>query len=400
VDSHRFASLWRSLEPIGRDPEGQGYLRYAFSPADIACREWFTEEALDRDLTVETDGNGNLWAWWGDPTASDAVATGSHFDSVPHGGGFDGPLGIVSAFLAVDLLRERGLTPRRPLGLVAFAEEEGSRFGVACLGSRLLCGAIPAEKALRLRDRDGIALADALGEAKIDPGSVGPDPDRLGRLGTFVELHIEQGRTLASPVGLASAIWPHGRWRLEITGEANHAGTTAMTERHDPMPALAHAILAADQEARTAGARATVGRVAVEPNATNAIAARVHAWIDVRAVDQSTVDKVVEVIAAAAIDRARVDGTTARLTIESLSPVTEFDAALRDRLAATLGGPSIVPTGAGHDAGILAPHTPTAMLFVRNPSGVSHAPGEHATDEDCAAGVEALTEVLAELACR
>jgi N-carbamoyl-L-amino-acid hydrolase len=400
MESEVFSALWHSLAGIGRAPDGNGYLRYAYSSAELECREWFTEEALDRDLTVETDRCGNLWAWWGDPLSTDAVATGSHFDSVPHGGAYDGPLGIVSAFLAVDVLRQRGITPDRPLGIVAFAEEEGSRFGLACLGSRLLTGAVAADRALALIDRTGVSLADALEQAGIDPTGVGPDVERLGRLAAFVELHIEQGRALTAPVGVASAIWPHGRWRLEVRGEPNHAGTTGMADRHDPMLTVAQAILTAHQEARTAGARATVGRIAAEPNATNAIAATVAAWLDVRAPDQSTLDKLVEVIGGAALERATADGVEADLVAESFSPVTEFDVALRDRIADILGGAPVVPTGAGHDAAILSAHVPTAMLFVRNPTGVSHAPTEYASDEDCAAGVAALADVLAALACR
>jgi N-carbamoyl-L-amino-acid hydrolase len=400
MDSEVFSALWHSLAGIGRATDGNGYLRYAYSSAELECREWFTEEALDRDLSVETDRCGNLWAWWGDPLSPDAVATGSHFDSVPHGGAYDGPLGIVSAFLAVDLLRQGGITPDRPLGIVAFAEEEGSRFGVACLGSRLLTGAVAADRALALIDRAGVSLADALEQAEIDPTGVGPDIERLARLAAFVELHIEQGRALTAPVGVASAIWPHGRWRLDVRGEPNHAGTTGMADRHDPMLTVAQAILTAHQEARTAGARATVGRIAAQPNATNAIAATVAAWLDVRAPDQSTLDKLVEVIGGAALERATADGVEAELIAESFSPLTEFDVALRDRIVDVLGGAPVLPTGAGHDAGILSAHVPTAMLFVRNPTGVSHAPTEYASDEDCAAGAQALADVLAALACR
>jgi N-carbamoyl-L-amino-acid hydrolase len=399
MDPQRFAALWHSLAPIGRDPGGQGYLRYAYSPAELECREWFTEEAIDRELTVETDRNGNLWAWWGSPEQGDAIVTGSHFDSVPHGGGYDGPLGIVSALLAVDTLRERGEHPNRPIGIVAFAEEEGSRFGIACLGSRLSTGALDPATALARRDRDGITLADALTEAELDPEAIGADPARLARIGAFVELHIEQGRALSAPVGVASAIWPHGRWRLDVTGEANHAGTTAMADRHDPMLAIAQVILTANDEAKAVGARITVGRIEIEPNATNAIASRASAWLDLRAPDQSTVDKLLTVLAGVAEERCQVEGTTMDLTRESFSPITEFDGRLRDRLADVISGAPILPTGAGHDAGILSGHVPTAMLFVRNPTGVSHAPGEHATDADCAAGVEALADVLAELAC-
>src|SRR3954468_17952951 len=141
----RFRALWRALGGIGREALTGGYLRHGWNDAELACREWLREEAADRDLTVREDGNGNLFAWWGDPDAGDAVLTGSHFDSVPQGGAFDGPLGIVSALLAVDLLRERGVAPRRPIVVGAFAEEEGSRFGLACLGSRLLTGVIDAD---------------------------------------------------------------------------------------------------------------------------------------------------------------------------------------------------------------------------------------------------------------
>jgi len=394
----RFAALWRSLAPIGQT--AGGYQRASWSEADLACREWFAEEAADRGLTVETDGNGNLWAWHGDPAAGNAIVTGSHLDSVPGGGGYDGPLGIVSGFLALDLLAERGCLLRRPVGVVAFTEEEGSRFGVACLGSRLMTGALDPKRAAALRDRDGVTLADAMKSARVDPSALGPDPVRLGRIGAFVELHVEQGRALAMPVGVASAIWPHGRWRLDFTGTGNHAGTTRMDQRHDPMLTFAFAVLAANKEARLRDAYATVGRAEVSPNATNAIASSVTAWLDARAPEQSTVDGLVKALDAKVSDRAERDGTRFALTPESLSPVTEFHTGLRDRIVALLDGAPVLPTGAGHDAGVLAAHVPTAMLFVRNPTGVSHAPGESATDVDCAAGVEALATVLEELACR
>ena len=394
----RFAALWRSLAPIGRTP--QGYQRLSWTAPDLECREWFAEEAADRGLRVETDGNGNLWGWLGDPAAGDAVVTGSHLDSVPGGGGYDGPLGIVSAFLALDLLAERGLAVRRPIGVVAFTEEEGSRFGVACLGSRLMTGALDPKRAAALRDRDGVTLADAMKSAGVDPSALGPDPVRLGRIGAFVELHVEQGRALAMPVGVASAIWPHGRWRLDFTGTGNHAGTTRMDQRHDPMLTFAFAVLAANKEARLRDAYATVGRAEVSPNATNAIASSVTAWLDARAPEQSTVDGLVKALDAKVSDRAERDGTRFALTPESLSPVTEFHTGLRDRIVSLLDGAPVLPTGAGHDAGVLAAHVPTAMLFVRNPTGVSHAPDESATDVDCAAGVEALATVLEELACR
>jgi N-carbamoyl-L-amino-acid hydrolase len=396
-----FADFWASLLPIGRGAGG-GYLRYSWSPADLACREWFVRAAEDRGLDVESDGNGNLYAWWGEPSQGDGVLTGSHLDSVPHGGGYDGALGVASGLFAIGLLRSRGLTPRRPVGVAVFTEEEGSRFGVACLGSRLLAGAIDPARAAALTDRDGVTLAAAMAGAGFDPSKLG-DPARLSGLHAFVELHIEQGRSLVDsghPVGVASGIWPHGRWRLDITGEGNHAGTTRMADRHDPTLTLAFAILAANKEARLHGAHATVGRIAVTPNATNAVPSSTAAWLDVRAPEESTLDTTLASFWRKVQERAGRDGTAVTLTAESVSPAVSFDPALRSRIVARLDSAPTLATGAGHDAGVLAAHVPTTMLFVRNETGVSHSPAEVATDSDCAAGVEALAAVVEELACR
>ena len=387
-----FAELWAEIAPIGREPAG-GYLRYAFSEPELVLRDWFRNQADRRDMKVTEDGNGNLLAWWGTPYGHGAVLTGSHFDSVPHGGGYDGPLGIVSAFLAVDMLRDRGVVPGKPLAIAAFVEEEGGRFGVPCLGSRLLTGAIDPDRAAALRDRDGVTFGDALGARPA-----GALPDLMDRVSAMVELHIEQGRALDAPVGVASAIWPHGRWRFDFAGDGDHAGTTRMADRHDPMLTFANTVLAANKEARLAGAHATMGRVAVEPNATNAIPSLVRGWLDARAADTPTLDRLVEVVVKRAVDRAGRDGTQVTVEPESVSAEVAFDTALASRLAALLGGAPVLPTGAGHDAGVLAAHVPTAMLFVRNPTGVSHSPAEHAEEADCEAGVHALALVLEDLA--
>ena len=389
--SGTFEALWAEIAPIGRAEDG-GYFRYALTEPDLVLRDWFRVQAHDRDMAVTDDGNGNLFAWWGAARGRGAVVTGSHFDSVPHGGGYDGPLGIVSAFLAVDRLRARGIQPARPLAVAAFVEEEGGRFGVPCLGSRLLTGAIDADRAAALTDRDGVSFAEALGARPA-----GELPNFSGRVSAMVELHIEQGRALAGPVGVASAIWPHGRWRFDFTGDGDHAGTTRMTDRHDPMLTFAYTVLAANKEARLAGALATMARVAVTPNATNAIPSLVRGWLDARAADTPTLDALVEAVVKRAVDRAGRDGTQVVVEPESASPEVTFDATLAGRLAALLGGTPQLPTGAGHDAGVLSAHVPTAMLFVRNPSGVSHAPAERADDDDCAAGVEALATVLEDL---
>ncbi|NLU80097.1 allantoate amidohydrolase [Micromonospora sp. HNM0581] len=393
----RFRALWDEITPIGRDEDSGGYLRYALTEPELRLREWFRQQADARGLPVTEDGNGNLFAWWGHRDAGNAVLTGSHFDSVPHGGAYDGPLGIVSAFLAIDELRAADVTPDRPVVVAAFVEEEGARFGVPCLGSRLLTGALDVGRAAALRDPHGVSFAEALGDRPT-----GAVPELLGRLGSFVELHVEQGRVLVdrdAPVAVASAIWPHGRWRFDFTGEGNHAGTTRMADRRDPMLTYAFTVLAANKEARLRDAHATVGRVAVEPNATNAIPSRVTGWLDARAAEPETLTGLVEAVHGKVTERARRDGTVVTMTEESVTPLVAFDGGLAGRLAGLLAVP-VLPTGAGHDAGVLAAHVPTAMLFVRNPTGVSHSPAESATDIDCAAGVTALATVLEELACR
>ncbi|WP_107073552.1 allantoate amidohydrolase [Streptomyces iranensis] len=394
--------MWRDLASIGRDTTTNGYRRYAWTDADADCRTWFKEQAQNRGLTYEVDRNGNQWAWLGDPTAGDAVVTGSHLDSVPDGGAFDGPLGVVSSFAALDELRTRGVAPTKPLAIVNFGDEEGARFGLACVGSRLTAGQLTRDQAHALRDADGRSLPQAMELAGYDPEAIGPDPERLARIAAFVELHIEQGRALDdtnNPVGVASAIWPHGRWRFDFHGEANHAGTTRIEDRRDPMLTYANTVLAARKKAKLAAALATFGKVSVEPNGVNAIASLVRGWLDSRAADEETLAAVVGEIERAAVERGQRDGVDVRVTRESFTPVVEFAHDLRDQLSGLLGGVPILPTGAGHDAGILSASVPTAMLFVRNPTGVSHSPAETAGEDDCLAGVAALAEVLEGLAC-
>ncbi|MEU1872739.1 allantoate amidohydrolase [Streptomyces sp. NPDC019793] len=402
-----FHSMWAELLPVGRSSASGGYRRYAWTGADADCRAWFREQAEARGLTYETDRNGNQWAWLGDPAAGNAVVTGSHLDSVPDGGAFDGPLGVVSAFAALDELRGRGARLTRPLGIVNFGDEEGARFGLACVGSRLTSGALTVEQAHRLTDGDGITLPQAMETAGYDPDTLGPDPERLARIGAFVELHVEQGRALdltGDRVGIASAIWPHGRWRFDFRGEANHAGTTRLADRHDPMLPYAETVLAARHEAELAGAVATFGKIGVEPNGVNAIPSLVRGWLDSRAADQARLDTVVTGIEKAAREYAAAHGVDLDVVRESFTPVVDFDHALRDELARILGTETelkvpVLGTGAGHDAGILSDRIPTAMLFVRNPTGVSHSPDEYAAEDDCAAGVTALADVLEGLAC-
>ncbi|KOV60364.1 allantoate amidohydrolase [Streptomyces sp. NRRL WC-3618] len=405
-----FQEMWRELAPIGRHSESRGYRRFAWTGVDLECRAWFKEQAERRGLVYEVDRNGNQWAWLGDSGAGDAVVTGSHLDSVPDGGAFDGPLGVVSSFAALDELRGRGVRFTKPLAIVNFGDEEGARFGLACVGSRLTAGAVTVEQARLLTDADGVTLPRAMEAAGYDPDAIGPDPERLARIGAFVELHVEQGRALdlsGDRVGIASAIWPHGRWRFDFRGEANHAGTTRLVDRRDPMLSYAETVLAARREAQLAGAVATFGKISVEPNGVNAIPSLVRGWLDSRAADQHALDTVVSGVEKAAREYAEAHGVDLDVVRESFTPVVEFDHALRDELARLLGRDEqdaaltvpVLGTGAGHDAGILSGSIPTAMLFVRNPTGVSHSPAEYAAEDDCVAGVTALADVLEGLAC-
>lgn len=383
-----FEAMWADLAPVGRVASG-GYVRQPWTSATGELEEWFAEAAAARGLSVARDGFGNAVASAG--SGPDRILIGSHLDSVVEGGAYDGPLGVVGAFAALDVLRDRGVELRRPIGIAAFSAEEGSRFGPACLGSRLATGSLAWESARELADRDGVRLGDLV------DGAAGSD--LLRDVACFVELHVEQGRGLVdrdAPVGVASGIWPHGRWRFDFTGRADHAGSTRMEDRHDPMLSYAVTALAANKQARLADQRATFGRVEAVPNGTNAIASRVTGWLDARASTEPALEHLVGLISSQARDRAGRDGTAVSVTAESVSPAVEFDGDLAGRVGRDR---PVLPSQAGHDAGILqAAGIPTAMLFVRNPTGVSHSPEEHASTADCLAGVEALADALQELA--
>ncbi|USQ76161.1 allantoate amidohydrolase [Ornithinimicrobium cryptoxanthini] len=403
-----FDRMWADLGPVGRVGSG-GYRRFAWTREDHTLREWFAGECAARRLDLVEDRMGNQWAWWwdGPGTVDDAVrqgnpgvAIGSHLDSVPDGGAYDGPLGVVSSLTVVDALRESGIRPDRPLAVVNFVDEEGARFGVACAGSRVITGAMTAERALGLTDHDGVSMADALVAAGRDPGAVGRDEEALRRVGAFVELHVEQGRALVdlgAPVAVASDIWPHGRWRFDFPGEANHAGTTRLEDRQDAMLGYADLVLGARRVAQTRGCVATVGKVAVTPGGVNAIPSQVTGWLDSRGADEGQVRATVEEL------RSRAGDFGATVTEESWTATTRFDEGLSNRLRTALGTDEelsvpVLGTGAGHDAGILATAgVPSAMLFVRNPTGVSHSPEEFAERDDCHAGVDALTTCVTDL---
>jgi N-carbamoyl-L-amino-acid hydrolase len=404
-----FRAMWDDLDRIGVHPTGTR--RYSWTAEDAALRGWFTAQASARGMEVHTDANGNIRAWWGGRPADGqaGVVTGSHLDSVADGGKWDGPLGVLLGFLAVDALaaaEERGgFTRARPVGVVDYMDEEGTRFGVACLGSKLMSGALDPDAARALTDGDGVSLAAAMRAAGADPGLIGRDDAEITRSGVQVEVHIEQGKQLVgleAPVGVASAIWPHGRWSFTFVGVADHAGTARLVDRKDAALPFASTVLAARAVAEELDARATFGRFHVEPGGPNVIPARVVALLDARAATDDVLTEMVDRIAVAAREAGQDHGVAVTVEQVSHAPVVEFDEDLRDlhgKLAAEAGEylPE-VSTQAGHDSGILAPVMPTSMLFVRSPHGISHSPLEDAADADVIAGLRALVRSLAVLA--
>lgn len=396
VTPDSFPTMWEQLRPIGRDPRTNGYRRFAWGSADAQLREWFAHQASARGLALTEDRMGNQWAWWGDPDSEGpGLVLGSHLDSVPDGGAYDGPLGVVSALAAVDRLRAAGHRPDRPVAVANFVDEEGARFGIALAGSRVITGLLDADRARGLRDGDGITMAQAMRAAGKDPELIGPDPETVARIGTYLELHVEQGRALVdlgAPVAVCTDIWPHGRWRVDLPGEANHAGTTRLADRRDAVLALADVIQRTRAAAQDRGALATVGKVRIEPGGVNAIASAATAWLDARGANPDAVRGVIADVSAT------VQGYDGTVQEESWTPRTAFHPDVVRRMGEVLGGIPTLGTGAGHDAGVLAQAGIDAgMLFVRNPTGVSHSPAEFADEADCLAGVEALAAVALDL---
>jgi N-carbamoyl-L-amino-acid hydrolase len=405
-----FERLFAQLSAIGLDAAG-ATTRLAWTQETAAAERWFEDTARALGLEPERDRNGNLWAWLGE-RGPGALVTGSHLDSVREGGRFDGALGVVAGFVAVHLAARRlgvvtedgGPLAAVPLGVVAFADEEGGRFDTPTFGSRALCGALDVEAALARRDRAGVSLSDALAAAGVDPQGIGPDPERLAQVGALVELHIEQDTLLereGCALALGTGIMPHGRWRVDLQGEAAHAGTTPLELRRDPMLALAAAIVAARSAGAAHGALATVGKLEVSPNATNAVAGRVSFWLDIRAHDEQTVSATLDQVLEATRAQASRDSVGFEQRRESFTAAVEFSPALRARIEAVLSAQGIrtlpISTGAGHDAGTLAATIPTAMLFVRSSGGAGHSPQEHASVDDCLTGIAALVELLTSL---
>jgi allantoate deiminase len=371
---------------------GVGANRPALSAAEQAAHDLAAKWMRAAGLVVSVDPIGNLWGRLdGADPSFPAVWTGSHLDSVPDGGRFDGALGVVAGIEALERLATRP-GRLRSLAVVAFRDEEGWRFGRGFLGSLALCGQL-APDALDRTDADGVSVGQALRSLGIGPppvaGWLAPLP------AGYVEVHVEQGPVLLeadAPLGIVSSIAGIVHLEATLSGEGGHAGTVPMQRRSDALLDTAGLIQAVHAAALGIdAARATVGALRVEPNASNAIARRVWLTIDARAPDEQRLTELVAAITEASADRARV---------VSHQPAVAMDGRLSAALgaaAASLGHrPLALDSGAGHDAGVLQhAGVPCAMLFVRSlAGGVSHCPAETSADADIAAAVDVLTEFL------
>jgi beta-ureidopropionase / N-carbamoyl-L-amino-acid hydrolase len=390
VSPERFASWFEELAGIGHTDTG--WNRLAWSPLEAEARAWFTRTAISIGLDVRQDGAGTLWAVTDDADAGPWVCAGSHLDTQPNGGAYDGALGVVAALEAAATLLESGAPRRHPLAVAAFVDEEGARFRTPTFASLAITGQLDIDRALEV-------MGDATGIYGVTRGSLARSRTQLDHVRSFFEIHVEQGRALVDrglALGVAEVLAPRQRWRVEFTGEANHAGTTSMAGRRDALLPAARFVLAVDEVARaTEGAVGTVGRVEVTPGSTNSIPGHVAVSLDVRALEGPTVERMVAELRSRFPDAA--------FGRESANDGARFDDRLRARLREAASARGLLagdlPSYAGHDAGILAPFVPSAMLFVRNPTGASHTPSESASDEDCVAAAQVLTDaVAAELA--
>jgi N-carbamoyl-L-amino-acid hydrolase len=374
------------LEPIGLGPDGT--TRLAWTPELAAAEAWFGEQARAAGLRVARDPAGSMWAmpdaetpWWG---------TGSHLDSVRSGGRYDGALGVAAGFAVAE---------RRPgVAVIAFADEEGARFNTPTFGSRALTGRLDVADVLARRDDDGIVLGDAMRLAGADPRGLADAPTWLGRVRGFLELHIDQTRDLAELGAPAGAVWSLAarmRLALRFTGRADHAGTTRRGERRDALAAAARLIVDADALAGDdPDFLVTAARMLVEPNAFTTVPSEVRLWMDARTPDEDALATWRDALERRARELSATAGVQVEVEIASQSEAVGFDGRVLSEMREL---PRLV-CFAGHDAGILAPHKPAGMVFVRNPTGISHAPEEEVDMEDAAVAANALVTTLERLA--
>ena len=354
-------------------------------------------------MTVSVDAAGNLRGFWQPPgPQSRRFIVGSHIDTVPNAGAFDGILGVAMALECVEIAQELKLP--LPIEIIAFSEEEGVRFGVPFIGSRAAAGRFDAAL-LKLKGADGVTLEEAIHAFGLDPAEIGKAAIGEDALG-FLEVHIEQGPVLEAEdlrVAAVTAIVGQSRHTLTWTGHANHAGTTPMHLRRDALAGAAEWMIAVESIAQdTEGLVATVGHVDVEPNAGNVIAGAVRVSLDVRHADDPERKTAVETLLAQAETIAARRGLVFECTRQMDQPAVHMDERLTAFLAEAIEASGLpvkrMPSGAGHDAMVMAARVPTAMLFLRSPGGISHHPNETVLEDDVAAALRVCRNFMQRLA--
>lgn len=399
--------LWQrhlDMAKLGATAKG-GVNRQALSPEDAAARRLLAAWASARGFAVSTDAIGNLFVRRAgrDPTAA-PILTGSHMDSQPTGGRFDGIYGVLAGFEALEAFEDAGIATARPLELVAWMNEEGSRFQPAPMGSAVYAGALPLERALAVTDRAGVSVREALRQT-LAAAPAAPR-DRLGgAVAGYVEAHIEQGPRLEATgctIGVVTGIQGQRRYTVDVVGEEAHAGTTPHAARKDALASAVAIVTALEQLMADPSdtVRFTVGRFEVHPGSPNTIPGKVHFTIDFRHPDAAVLAARGDRIAEIAAQHAK-GCTVAVAPVSDVAPTVfapEVIAAVREA-AARLGYRHMdLPSGAGHDAMHVAPLCPAGMIFVPCWHGISHNEAEAATPADLAAGARVLADVLAGLA--
>ena len=407
VDGTRLVSEIEELATIS-DAEPPAVTRVVFSSTDLRARHWLKARCEESGLSVREDAIGNIFARWsGSDPAAPAIGTGSHIDAIPNAGKYDGVVGVLGGLEAIRALQRSGFRPRRSIELLMFTSEEPTRFGIGCIGSRMLSGTLSAEEAQRLKDDNGASLD----EVRKRAGLVGNlESVKLPRTyyEAFLELHIEQGPQLEReriPLGVVTGIAAPASLRILIEGSGGHAGGVLMPDRRDALCAAAELILAIENAARTSGARdtvATVGICGVFPGAVNSIPSRVHLSADVRDTDLKRRDRVMKQIESAGQSIAEKRKVSIQTELVNADAPAECAPALVEALSASCKKyqMSFLPmvSRAYHDSLFMSRITPTAMLFIPCRNGYSHRPDEYASPEDIARGTLILAESLASLA--
>lgn len=407
IDIDRLSQELETLASFTDSPP-PSVTRVLYTPTDLAAREYLKGLCREAGLEVREDPLGNTFARWaGEDPQAGAVGTGSHTDAIPHAGRYDGTVGVLGGLEALRALKSAGFRPKRSLELLIFTSEEPTRFGIGCLGSRVLSGALSPEAARKLEDKDGKTLEEARWEAGF-LGGLEEVPLPKGYYSAFVELHIEQGPILERqqiPLGVVTAIAAPASLRLTIKGEGGHAGAVLMHERHDAFLAAAEIALAAEAAARATGAPDTVatsGVCEVFPGAINSVPSLVRLELDIRDIDLLRRDGVVNAVHKACEAQRKKRGVHIGLEVLNADPPAHSSPKVveaLDRACAAYGLNYLTMVSrAYHDSLFMARIAPTAMLFIPCKNGWSHRPDEYASPEHIEQGVRVLAHALAELA--